>query len=95
MQEETNHNCCTNFYFFMLILFHREECPYCLKVRQFMSDNQVSYVSVVSPKGSPSRKVLMKIGGKEQVPFLVDTDKGEMMYESDDIVEYVRKNYVK
>ena len=78
----------------MLILFHREECSYCLKVRQFMSDNCVSYVSVVSPKESPSRKVLMQLGGKQQVPFLIDTDQGEMMYESDDIVEYVRKNYV-
>ncbi len=78
----------------MLILFHREECPFCLKVRQFMSDNRVSYVSVVSPKDSPSRKVLMKLGGQQQVPFLVDTDKGEMMYESNDIIEYVKKNYV-
>ena len=60
-----------------------------------MADNSISYVSVVSAKGSPSRKILLKLGGKEQFPFLVDTDKGEMMYESDDIVEYVRKNYLK
>ncbi len=79
----------------MLILIHREECPFCQKVRQFMSDNHVSYVSLVSPKGSPSRKILTQLGGKEQVPFLVDTDKGEMMYESDDIIEYVKKHYLK
>lgn len=78
----------------MLILFHRESCPYCTKVRHFLMDNSISYVSVVSAKGSPSRKILMKLGGKEQFPFLVDTDKGEMMYESEDIIEYVRKNYV-
>ncbi len=78
----------------MLILFHKEECPFCHKVRQFMSDSHVSYVSLVSPVGAPSRKILMQLGGKQQVPFLVDTDKGEMMYESDDIVEYIKKNYV-
>lgn len=77
----------------MIILFHKEECPFCLKVRQFMSDNHISYTSIVSPKEAPSRKVLVKLGGKEQVPFMVDTDKGEMMYESSDIIDYLRKNY--
>ncbi len=77
----------------MIILFHKEECPFCLKVRQYMSDHYISYTSVVSPKGAPSRKILLKLGGKEQVPFLVDTDKGEMMYESSDIVAYLQKNY--
>jgi glutaredoxin 2 len=43
--------------------------------------------------GAPSRKVLLKLGGKEQVPFMVDTDKGVMMYESEDIIEYLKKNY--
>lgn len=77
----------------MILLFHKEECPYCLKVRQFMSDSHISYTSVVSPKGAPSRKILLKLGGKEQVPFMVDTDKGVMMYESEDIIEYLKKNY--
>ncbi len=77
----------------MIILFHKEECPYCLKVRQFMSDRHISYVSIVSPKGAPSRNVLVKLGGKEQVPFMVDTDKGEMLYESSDIIDYLSKNY--
>lgn len=80
--------------FFMLLLFHKEECPFCLKVRQFMSDHHISYTSIVSPTGAPSRKVLLKLGGKEQVPFLVDADKGEMMYESGDIIEYLKKNYL-
>lgn len=60
-----------------------------------MSDNHISYTSIVSPKGAPSRKVLVQLGGKEQVPFLVDTDAGEMMYESGDIIEYLKKSYVK
>ena len=79
----------------MLILFHKEECPYCHKVRQFMSDNCLTYVSLVSPSGSPSREILMKLGGKQQVPFLVDTDHGKMMYESEDIVKYLQESYVK
>ncbi len=79
----------------MLILIHKEECPYCAKVRQFFSDNHVSYVSLVSPTNSPSRDILLKLGGKAQVPFLIDFDKGSFMYESDDIIDYVKQNYIK
>jgi glutathione S-transferase len=36
---------------------------------------------------------LLQTGGKEQTPFLVDSGKGISMYESSDIVEYIRENY--
>ncbi|MBP7819525.1 glutathione S-transferase N-terminal domain-containing protein [Candidatus Gracilibacteria bacterium] len=78
----------------MLILFHKEECPYCAKVRQFLSDSGVSYVSLVTPNGADSRKILEQLGGKQQVPFLLDTDAGEWLYESADIIDYLEKNYV-
>jgi glutathione S-transferase len=34
-------------------------------------------------------KELMDKGGKLQVPFLVDEERGVSMYESDDIIEYL------
>lgn len=77
----------------MLILFHKEACPYCQKVRGYMSEKGISYTSVVSETGSPSRKILDKLGGQAQVPFIVDTDNGEMMYESEKIVEYLENKY--
>jgi len=77
----------------MIILFHKEECPFCHKVRQFMSDENISFVSVVSKSGAPNRKLLEKIGGKGQVPFMIDADAGEMMYESDEIIEYLKKKF--
>lgn len=75
----------------MLMLIHKEECPFCLKVRQFMSDNGISYVSLVSKTSSKSRKILEALGGKSQVPFLIDFDAGEFMYESDGIIEYLKE----
>lgn len=36
---------------------------------------------------------LIKKGGKRQVPYLVDTDKDVAMYESNDIIDYIRENY--
>lgn len=78
----------------MLLLIHKENCPYCVKVRQFMSDHHLSYTSLVSPSGSPSRELLQEIGGQQQVPFLIDFDKGKMMYESSDIIDYLESNYL-
>jgi glutathione S-transferase len=39
------------------------------------------------------REELIEKGGKQQVPYLVDTDKEVAMYESDDIIEYFELNY--
>ncbi len=36
---------------------------------------------------------LLEKGGKKQVPFLVDDEKGESMYETSDIIDYLRTNY--
>ncbi|MDP2625217.1 MAG: glutathione S-transferase N-terminal domain-containing protein [Candidatus Peregrinibacteria bacterium] len=75
----------------MLLLFHKESCPYCAKVRDFMESNEIDYVSIDSEANSPSRDILAKLGGKSQVPFLVDTEHGEMMYESDEIISYLNE----
>ena len=38
---------------------------------------------------------LLEKGGKKQVPFLVDSEKNVSMYESNDIIDYLRDNYSK
>ncbi len=78
----------------MLILFQKESCPFCAKVRRFLSENNVSYVSQSSETGSASRELLKKLGGQDMVPFLMDADKGVALYESADIIAYVQENYV-
>lgn len=42
---------------------------------------------------SRRRPELVALGGKMQVPYLVDPNTGVAMYESDDIVAYLRKTY--
>jgi glutathione S-transferase len=39
-----------------------------------------------------ARQELIEKGGKQQVPFLVDTEKDVSMYESSDIIDYMREN---
>lgn len=73
----------------MLELFILESCPYCQKVMKFLDEKHMNYRKIdISNKESESS--LIQIGGKRQVPFLVDTDRNIQMYESSDIVEYLK-----
>jgi len=40
-----------------------------------------------------ARTELISSGGKQQVPYLVDSARGESMYESSDIIDYLRTHY--
>ncbi len=73
----------------MLELFMLPTCPYCLKVMKFLDENGISYrkIDITNPL---NEEVLIKIGGKRQVPFLVDKEHGVEMYESGDIIEYLK-----
>ncbi len=82
----------------MIELYHAERCPYCVRVRQYFEDNGVAYVSKPVPLGSqasPLKEELRKLGGKTQVPFLVDPSNGVKMFESADIIAYVEEHYVR
>lgn len=73
-----------------LILYHRESCPYCAKVREFMEQEGIS-IPVKDISDSQSRRELIKIGGRQQVPcLLID---GKALYESDDIIDWLKRNY--
>ncbi len=80
----------------MLELYQMEHCPFCAKVRQVMEELDLDFVSRNMSKGSQKRELLRRLGGKEQVPFLVDTSDQNhvvMLYESNDIINYLRKQY--
>ena len=73
----------------MLDLFILETCPYCKKVMSFMDERDIKYHKVdITDKASED--ALIQMGGKRQVPFLVDTDRNIQMYESNDIIEYLK-----
>src|SRR6266849_9158767 len=76
-----------------LILYNMEGSPYCRKVREALSELDLEHVVRNVPKGSPKRAELARRGGKVQVPYLVDPNTGREMYESDDIVAYLERQY--
>lgn len=72
----------------MLILYTRKTCPYCSLVRNAFTKLDIMFEEkdIALPE---YEKELMEKGGKIQVPFLVDEERGVSMYESDDIIEYL------
>ena len=73
----------------MLNLYILENCPYCLKVMKFLDDKNAKY-NKINIENKSSEENLIKLGGKRQVPFLVDSDRNIQMYESNDIIEYLK-----
>lgn len=73
----------------MLDLYILETCPYSRKVIDYFEDNDIKYNKKDITKAENLKK-LIQLGGERQVPFLHDTDNDISMYESDDIIEYVK-----
>lgn len=73
----------------MLDLYVLEQCPYCQKVMKFLDEKGIEY-NKINIEENGNKETLIKLGGKRQVPFLVDKDRNIQMYESNDIIEYLK-----
>jgi glutathione S-transferase len=77
----------------MIQLYLSSTCPFCLKVVKAANAmglrEGVDYATVDSAPGTPGADKVRAVGGDYMVPFLIDGD--HFMYESDDIIEYMRK----
>ena len=73
----------------MFDLYILETCPYCKKVMAFLDENNISYKKI-NIADKTNEETLIKLGGKRQVPFFVDNERNVQMYESMDIIEYIK-----
>jgi len=73
----------------MLDLYMLETCPYCKKVMKYLDEHDFEY-NKINIEDKSNEEILIKLGGKRQVPFIVDKDRNVQMYESSDIVEYLK-----
>lgn len=76
----------------MLELYQIEQCPYCQVVRSKMTELGLSYVTHNRTNPDIAQK-LMELGGKTQVPMLVDPNHDLVLYESEDIIKHLEKQY--
>lgn len=76
----------------MLELYIKTGCPYCQKVIDFAGREHITLTlrNIADPE---ILKELLRRGGKQQVPFLVDEQRHVSLYESDDIITYIQKQY--
>lgn len=71
-------------------LFVGTICPYCQKVENFMEENDIKIEVINIEHDRDAMRDLIENGGKRQVPCLYHD--GEYLYESDDIIEFLREN---
>ena len=77
-----------------LELYYFETCPYCIKVFNFLQEKGIEdeIIKKNIHKDPEAKNELIEIGGKNQVPCLFIN--GEPMYESEDIIEWFKNNYL-
>lgn len=75
-----------------LKLYYKPTCPYCVKVLNYMGENNIETIELLNVDEIDGlRAELAEKGGKAQVPAL-EID-GKIMYESSDIVAYLKENF--
>ena len=73
----------------MIELFMKNSCGYCMKVISVLEEHNIPYERV-DIEDAKNEELLILLGGKRQVPFIYDKNTGVQMYESNDIIEYLK-----
>jgi glutathione S-transferase len=77
----------------LLELWSFEASPFCRIVREKLCTLEIPYWLHNVARGSPGRDAFVRRSGKMMVPFLVDPNTGQAMFESADIVRYLDDHY--
>jgi glutathione S-transferase len=79
----------------MIQLYLSAPCPFCQKVLRAAGEFGLvkgkDFTTIDAAHGTAGREVVLNIGGKGMVPFLIDGDIN--MYESADIIAYLGNKY--
>lgn len=75
----------------MITLYVRTGCHYCERVLETVEELDVP-VTLKNVADEGVADELVRLGGKQQMPFLVDDETGTQMYESDVIEQYLREH---
>nr|XP_018678888.1 PREDICTED: uncharacterized protein LOC103979087 isoform X2 [Musa acuminata subsp. malaccensis] len=70
-----------------------EGSPFCKIVREVLVELELPHIFRSTARGSPKRQELYKRVGRFQVPYLEDPNTGVKMFESAEIIDYLRTTY--
>ncbi|KAL3825761.1 hypothetical protein ACJIZ3_021790 [Penstemon smallii] len=70
-----------------------EASPFCKVVREVLVELELPHILHSCARGSPKRQTLYQRVGHFQVPYLEDPNTGVQMFESADIIDYLRATY--
>ncbi len=77
-----------------LVYWGYEASPFCRLVKETLNELELPHLQKSCARGSAKRKELKATaGGKFLVPFLEDPNTGVKMFESAEIIEYLRATY--
>ncbi|OAY78454.1 hypothetical protein ACMD2_09002, partial [Ananas comosus] len=68
--------------------------PFCKIVREVLVELELPHILRSTARGSPKRQTLYEKVGHFQVPYLEDVNAGVKMFESAEIIDYLRATYV-
>lgn len=76
----------------MLTLYYKETCAFSQRVLQTAENLGIEFQLKNVAESSEYLAELEARGGKTQTPYLVDEKNGVEMYESSDIIDYIREH---
>lgn len=77
----------------MITMYMKPTCPFCRRVAAVIDRLELEVEMKDIAEDEAFATELIEKGGKQQVPYLVDTEHDVAMYESDDIVAHLQKHY--
>lgn len=78
----------------MITIYVKPFCSFCERVLRFIDLNNCN-VELKDITNKELAVELIEHGGKRQVPYLIDSDTKISMYESRDIIDYLKTHYVR
>ena len=78
----------------MLTMYVKTGCPFCAMALKKVDELGLQIEEKNIADDAVAEELIAK-GGKRQVPYLIDSERGVAMYESGDIAEYLDEHYRK
>ncbi|KAF2536132.1 hypothetical protein F2Q70_00006753 [Brassica cretica] len=76
-----------------LVFWAYEGSPFCKIVREVLVELELPHIQRSCARGSPKRHELLQKAGHFQVPYLEDPNTGVNMFESAEIIDYLKQTY--